>query len=470
MKASFANQISPHAARQWSALSRAVSLAILGALLAVPSLALAQKSPTQRIDDLEQKLEQSLKQIEQLSSEVSRLRAAQPKSAPAAPAAPAAADVNERVMQQAARIEGLERHVEQISESSARGLKLASVPLHGFADIGAGHSRQSNIYQTGPKGFNVSNFSLYLTPAFGERVKTLVELLFEIDRDGSVLVDLERLQIGYTFSDAATLWAGRFHTPYGIWNTAFHHGAQIQTALSRPRFLEFEDRGGIIPAHTVGAWLTGTLPVGGARLNYDLYVGNAPSIGIDAASPAPGGALGPNVGGTANFSATVGFRAEFAPRGALDGLKLGIHGLRSNVNDDSAALNRTRVLAYGPYASYTNDQWEILSELYKFKNRDVSGGTGSRSSNAWYVQAGYNTGRVTPYIRAERASLNQADNYFAMQNSGRSYHTTSLGLRFDLTNSVALKFEGGRTTLRNVKFDGSDDSFSEFRTQFAIRF
>lgn len=297
-----------------------------------------------------------------------------------------------------------------------------------------------------------------------------MELLFEVDRDGSVAVDLERLQIGYTFSDAATLWAGRFHTPYGIWNTAFHHGAQIQTALSRPRFLEFEDRGGIIPAHTVGAWLTGTLPAGGARFNYDLYVGNAPSIGIDAAAPAPGGALGPNAGGRTNFSATTGFRAEFAPRGALDGLKLGIHGLRSNVNDDSTALNRTRVLAYGPYASYTNDQWEILSELYKFKNRDLSGGTGIHNSSAWYVQAGYNTGRVTPYIRAERASLDQTDNYFAFHNSGRSYHTTSLGLRFDLTSSTALKFEAGRTQLRNVKLGGGDDSFTELRTQFSIRF
>lgn len=462
MKASRVNAFPPTARRGLLILSRAVSLAVLGAVLAAPSSALAQKSPTERIDDLEKKLDQSLKQIEQLSNEVSRLRSAQP--------APAASDVNERVTQQSTRIEGLEKQIEQINESSTRGLKLAGVPLHGFADIGAGTSRQSNIYQTGPKGFTVGNFSLYLTPEFGERVKTLVELLFEVDRDGSVLVDLERLQIGYTFSDALTLWGGRFHTPYGIWNTAFHHGTQIQTALSRPRFLEFEDRGGIIPAHTVGVWATGTLPVAGARFNYDVYAGNAPSIGIHAASPAPGGALSPNAGGSTRHSSTVGFRAEFAPRGALDGLKLGLHGLRSNVNDDSAALNRTRVLAYGPYASYDNDQWEILSELYKFKNRDVSGGTGSYTSNAWYVQAGYNTGRVTPYIRAERASLNQADNYFAMQNSGRSYHTTSLGLRFDLTNSVALKFEGGRTTLRNVKVDRSDDSFSEFRTQLSIRF
>ena len=454
------------ARRRPSALAQAVGLAIFGALLAAPSLALAQKSPTERIDELEKKLEQSLKQIEQLGIEVVRLRAAQP-----APVAPIDAGVNERVIQQATKIEGIERQVDQINESNAsRGLRLGAVPLHGFADIGFTTSRESNLYQTGPKGFNVGSFSLYLTPAFGDRVKSLVELLFEVNHDGALAIDLERLQMGYTFSDAATLWGGRFHTPYGIWNTAFHHGQQLQTSLSRPRFLEFEDRGGILPAHTVGAWAHGMLPVGGARFNYDVFTGNAPRIGIDPALPARGGNLNPNVWGSNNHSWLMGFRAEFAPRGALEGLQLGVHALRADVNDDSAALNRTRLLTYGPYAAYTTDQWEILAEFYQFSNRDVSGATGTHASNAWYAQVGYHIGRMTPYIRAERASLNQADNYFAFQNSGRSYNAASLGLRFDLTDSVALKFEVGRTTLHNVKLDGGDDRFSEFRSQLAMRF
>ena len=68
----------------------ATALAVLGAALTLSSLAQAQtqKSPTERIDELEKRLEQSLKQIEQLSTEVSRLRNAKP--APAAAAAPPA--------------------------------------------------------------------------------------------------------------------------------------------------------------------------------------------------------------------------------------------------------------------------------------------------------------------------------------------------------------------------------------------
>jgi hypothetical protein len=443
---------------------------LAGTLVAASSMAWAQKSPTERIDELEKRLEQSLKQIEQLRNEVSTLRGAKPQPAAAAPAAAAAP-----MAQQAAKIEELERQVAQINDSNAArgGLKLGGLPLHGFADVGAGHSRENNAYQTGAKGFTVGNFSLYLTPEFGERVKSLVELVFEVARDGTVGVDLERLQIGYTFSDAATLWAGRFHTPYGIWNTAFHHGAQLQTALSRPRFLEFEDRGGILPAHTVGTWLNGTLPVAGARLNYDVYAGNSPDIKIDAAARpgTPGGTLSPNAAGEEHYSLLTGFRVEIAPRGALDGLKIGVHGLRGNVHDETPLRTQTRLFAYGPYVSYSNDQWEILSELYKFNNRDLSGRTGSHGSSAWYVQAGYNLGRVTPYARAERTSLDQTDNYFASQNSGRSYNSNSLGLRFDLTNSVALKFEAGRTTLHKVvQPGGGDDRFNEIRTQFSIRF
>ena len=136
MNASHSNRAIPASRCNRPLIARAVSLALMGAALTIPSLAWAQKSPTERIDELERKLEQSLKQIEQLSTEVSHLRIAKP--------APAA-DVNERVTQQAAKIEDLERQIEQINESSSRGLKLGGVPLHGFADIGAGASRQSPV-------------------------------------------------------------------------------------------------------------------------------------------------------------------------------------------------------------------------------------------------------------------------------------------------------------------------------------
>ena len=77
---------------------------------------------------------------------------------------------------------------------------------------------------------------------------------------------MERAQLGYSFSDALTFWVGRFHTPYGYWNTAFHHGAQIQTSVTRPLFIDFEDKGGILRAHSLGLLAHGRVPAGPGKL------------------------------------------------------------------------------------------------------------------------------------------------------------------------------------------------------------
>ncbi len=181
----------------------------------------------------------------------------------------------------AERIDALEKQVSQMGArlptSQDEGL-----PLHGFMDVGVGARSKG-----GSKGFGLGNLDLYLTPRIGERIKGLIELNFEISDVGELDTDLERMQIGYVFSDAATVWAGRFHSPWGYWNTAYHHGQQIQTTLTRPKFLEFEDRGGIIPAHSVGMWGTGAIPAGTGKLTYDIFTGNSQRIDLDGAKTRP---------------------------------------------------------------------------------------------------------------------------------------------------------------------------------------
>ncbi len=158
------------------------------------------------------------------------------------------------------------------------------VPLHGFADAGfTAHTKDA----TDPTGFNVGSLDFYLTPQFDNNVKGLVEIIFETTPAGEVATDLERMQMGYSFNDNATVWAGRFHTPYGYWNTGFHHGAQIQTAVLRPRFLDFEDKGGILPAHMVGLMANGKFRAGEGKITYDAFAGNWPriSMGQDSVTP-----------------------------------------------------------------------------------------------------------------------------------------------------------------------------------------
>ena len=468
----------------------AVGSAMALATMAWPAMASA--SEAESIKALERKLERSLQMIEALEAKVRRLE----QASGAASSEVAKDEVKVLATPTAHRpsplqkIEALEQQVGDLTHAMSRHhTGDPSVPLHGFADVGLGRSGENNVTK-GLRGFSVGGLDLYFTPQIGERVKTLVELLFEVEADGSLFTDLERIQIGYAFSDAATGWLGRFHTPYGYWNTAFHHGVQLQTSLSRPRFLEFEDKGGILPAHLTGLWVNGVLPFAAGRLGYDVYGGNSPTLktteagktlptslalrnptGYNPSANAKGyagsAALDMQMAGATRHESSSGFNLWFEP-GAGSGWRLGVHGLRATIGDDSPDVNRTRLGMVGAYATFIDDNWEALGEYYRFRNRDLSGATGSHRSAAGYWQLGYNFGRLTPYVRAERTELAQKDNYFAVLESGRSYRRQVIGIRFDLDPKAALKFEMAKN--RKTDLGATDDSFGEAHLQYSIRF
>lgn len=458
------------------------AMAAAGLVLAGPALA-ADGDADARIRELEKKLERSLQMIEALQTKVQQM---QPQAA-----MPAASS------EQAAKIDALEKQVAQLGSGLAsRGSADDGVPLHGFADVGLRRSGEDNsVYGKGKKGFNVGSFDMYLTPNLGGRVKALIEMNTEVDQGGTVNVDLERLQAGYAFSDALTTWVGRFHTPYGYWNTAFHHGAQIQTAVTRPRFLGFEDQGGILPAHTTGFWATGTFDSDAAKFGYDAYFGNAPRVLAGDGTKSPLQPAQNNVTGTLDMKqagwgtsqVSAGFNAWFSPK-SLSALRLGVHGLRANVDIEqssdvgSGLQGLTRLNMFGGYGTFIDDNWEILGEYYRFKNTnvtvvatDLSQDMTDHTSSAWYTQVGYNIGQFTPYGRVEKASLSQADNYFLSQLSGRSYDKAVVGLRYDLNPKSAVKVELNRTHRRDLVSDANgtpapDNKFSEAYVQFAVRF
>lgn len=383
-----------------------------------------------------------------------------------------------RIQQLEKRLETLEQQLTQVSSSTGQSSNTG-LPLHGFADVSWGKTK-NKPNNDGSSGAAVGSVDFYLTPEFGDRVKSLIELVFEIDGDGSVATDLERVQVGYTFSDAATGWLGRFHTPYGYWNTAFHHGQQIQLAVNRPRFLDFEDKGGILPAHATGVWLTGAIPLAGSKIGYDVYSANAPEIAIEgtynATAPAVRGALDMKQGGTANsnYSAMSGFNLSIRP-GALSDLTVGIHGLQAKISafdTGATAIPTTKLNVVGGYVALQGDSLEFLSEYYRFNNKDVAGGA-KHSSTAWYAQGGYNLGQFTPYVRLEKTALDTTDEYFRAQESGNSYKRSALGIRYELNAKAALKAEALRTAFTQVDnapvASGQADD-TEVRLQLAVRF
>lgn len=416
----------------------------------------------ERIKALEAKLEQSLALIQQLSQRVQDLEkrpaAPAPAVVPAVVAEPAAKQSELTAAQQ--RLADVEQGVRDLTNAAAHASAPdTGVPFHGFLDVGYVNFSQQALGQR--TGARLGTFDVYLTPQFGANVRTLIELAFEYDKFGSLGIDAERLQIGYAFSDQLVVWGGRFHTPYGYWNTAFHHGAQLQTSITRPRFVAFEDQGGILPAHTVGVLANGKTGTALGRFNYDFYVGNGDRI-ID-------GVLDYNASGDDNSSPIIGTNLALSP-GAVPGLTLGLHALQSKVGGNNAAgtltgTSRSRVV--GVYGYYEGDSVELIGEYYRFNNQDLVPGGRGHMSQAAFLQAGYNLiDRWTAFARYEKASLKADDMYFALQASGTSYHQTTVGLRYDVDPRAALKFQYDA----NKDVANGSSTLNTMRVQYAVRF
>jgi hypothetical protein len=415
----------------------------------------AAENENDRVTALEQKLDRSLKLIEQLTARVKELEAQRAGAAASVQNAPPAppAEPSPQIQQ---RLDSVEQQLTQIADSNAaRGGGGAGVPLHGFADIGIGNHTAN---EPGLQGANVGALDMFLNPQLGEHTRALFELTFEVNQQGQVAPDLERAQIGYQFSDAATVWIGRFHTPFGYYNTAFHHGQQIAISLRRPRFILFEDQGGVMPSHTVGAWLTGAEPLTDGKATYDLFVGNGQSIS--------GGEIDPRSGGVDHGGAIYGGNLGYVFGETLNGLKIGASAFRDKIVNDQPYVNFTQVDNVGVYFAYDTDRFENLGEYYRFSDKGLTPVSAMHKSSAGFLQLAWRLPIATPYARYERAVLDQSDAYFAAQTEGMSYYRGALGLRFDIDLKSALKFELGRT--KNT--DRFVQEWTDVLMDYAIRF
>jgi hypothetical protein len=340
--------------------------------------------------------------------------------------------------------------------------------IHAFADVYFSSTTQQQA-PSGQTGFKLGNLDLYIAPDLTGRVRALMEDVVEFDdwvppgaNNGQPSVDIERLQVGYLVSDELTVWIGRFHTPYGYWNTAYHHGAQLQPTVMRPQFIAFEDHGGVLPAHMDGLWASGHVAAGPGRITYDAYLGNGQRI-LDGALDMQ------NEGNVDSHTALGGrFGYEFLG-GALDSLWIGVHAFSEQVNDftNGVLTAETDVKVAGGFFHWTPGDWELMGEFYGFDNRAHDSNAPSHSSTTWYVEADYTFyGRITPLARVERASLNQNDGYFQYLLGGKSYTRNLVGVRYDLTPQTALKLDADHT---NETLNGAK-AYNELHFQVAIRF
>jgi len=254
-------------------------------------------------------------------------------------------------------------------------------------------------------------------------------------------VEVERSIVRYDYNDFFKLSFGRYHTPIGYWNTAFHHGAWLQTTIDRPEMVKVG--GEFTPIHFVGFLAEGNIPSGGAGLAYSLGVGNG--RGDIITRPGDAGDNNNNRAWVANI---------FSRPARLYGLQFGASVYRDKISMGGG--NDFREWIASAHVAWTRGDPELLAEFENVNHKSILTNTVS-NSNAFYVQVGYRLPglekTLKPYYRFEYIHTPKSEVVFGDLGLVESI----VGLRYDISSYAAFKAEyrhANRQVLSTPTFNG----------------
>lgn len=398
-------------------------------------------------------LEARVQQLEAIQNHgIAPVPASQPQgSSPTASLAAAAVPLSVGATTDAAsrQVSQPEPEVAERSETERMDLSKTLLRIRGFGDVTL---HGDNYHPPGQPGdrtaFSLGQLNLFVTSDISDRFRFLSEIVFEAGPDNiyghttgnpnSFGVDVERYLLQYSYNDYFNLTAGRYHTAIGYYNTAYHHSTWLQTTTDRPLMFQFEDRGGILPIHNVGVEAFGKIPSGDLGLHYIAEVGN----GRESRSPLTEEPVQNEVD-EQNHKA-VNFEV-FARPVKLPGLQVGFSAYRDVLVPVAQPTVGETILA--THAIYSTPAFEWLNELLVVRH-NVSGTSHVFQTPAFYSQVSKAFGQYRPYFRYQYINASPQEPIFPDVGLRAG---PSAGLRYDASESVALKFQYDFLSLRNQR-------------------
>jgi hypothetical protein len=417
-------------------------LFLVGLLVAAPILRaqqpgeapLSDKETLQLLLQRISLLEAKAKKVDQLEARIKELEGAKSQIVPAEKtAAPAQPTVSSESQSESAAGERAMAERMDVSKTLLRIRGFGDATLHGDTQKGDNTA------------FSLGQLDLFVTSDISEKFKFLSEIVFEGGPDNIYgvtrgernifSVDVERYLVQYSHNDYFNIEAGRFHTAIGYYNTAYHHSTWFQTTTDRPFLFNFEDRGGILPIHTVGVSASGLIPSGSLGLHYVAEVGNG------RASRAP--LIEEPVQNEVDDQNHKAYNlAIFARPEAIRGLQVGFSAYR----DVLAPVNSPRIgeTVLAAHAVFIRPQFEWLNEALIVRH-SVLGTSQVFNTPGFYTQLSKQFGSYRPYFRYQYVNGSDTEPIFP---DIRLRQGPSVGLRYDASESVALKFQYDYTALR----------------------
>lgn len=411
---------------------------LLGMLLASPILCAQQtNAPSEMTPQAAQLLLQRMDQLEakvkELEAALAQATGAVPKPAPAPPQVAPPSQPEPEPQAERVMAEGMD-------------LNRTLLRIRGFSDV--------TLHGSNLKGdttsFSLGQVDLFITSDVSERLKFLSEVVFEAGRENTFGVDIERMLLTYSFGDYLNVGVGRYHTAIGYYNTAFHHSTWLQTTTGRPFLFQFEDGGGILPIHNVGLTASGRIPSGTLGLHYIAEVGNGRTSRSPLDEPVQN-VLDENNHKAVNFGVFV--RPE-----KVRGLQAGFSVYRDLLAPQN--LPRIGETIFAAHAVYSGLNFEWLNEALLLRHAP-QGTPRVFDTPGFYTQVSKRFGAYRPYFRYQYVHAVQSEPVFS---DVGLRHGPSVGVRYDLSEFVALKLQYDYTAR------GSDQAFHALALQAGFTF
>lgn len=321
--------------------------------------------------------------------------------------------------------------------------------IRGFGDVSLiGGNQQANPavnQRAQTTSFALGQLDLFTTSDISDKFKFISEIVFEAGPDkiygvttspeNTFSVDVERYIVQYSYNDYLNISAGRWHTDIGFYNTAYHHSTWLQTTTGRPLLFQFEDRGGILPIHTVGVTATGLIPSGPLGLHYIVEAGN----GRESRTPLISEPVQNVIDDTNHKAFNVGV---FARPEKVRGLQTGF----SFYHDVLNPLNRNRIgeNIMALHAVVVRSNYEWLNEVMVIRH-SIYNEPKVYNTPGFYTQISRQFGSFRPYFRYQYINAAKTEPVFPDVGLNEG---PSAGIRFDASEFVALKVQYDYTVQR----------------------
>jgi hypothetical protein len=332
------------------------------------------------------------------------------------------------------------------AETERMDVSKTLLRIRGYGDVNLHGDNYRPAGQLGDvTSFTLGQLNLFVTSDISDRFRFLSEIVFEAGPDNIYgvtrgpenvfSVDVERYLLQYSYNDYFNLSAGRYHTAIGYYNTAYHHSTWLQTTTGRPQLFEFEDRGGILPIHNVGVEAYGLIPSGRLGLHYVAEIGN----GRESRTPLQAEPV-QNIVDDTNHKA-VNFEI-FARPTDIPGLQTGFSIYHDVLVPNGQPVNENILAAH---AIYTKTNFEWLNEALVIRHTPQGLGHDFQTPG-FYSQISQRFGLFRPYVRYDYINASPHEPIFPDVGLQAG---PSAGVRYDASESVALKLQYDFTTLRN---------------------